>query len=332
MPLLYPQIFKIWRPAAYQGKRWMTGYFEGWYYKLADRKGENVCALIPGVSFDKEGKKPHSFIQFLESGNPAGRVFTHGFGNFAWNYSASEANVAGSIFSPEGIRICASGEAGSIKGALAFKGITPWPVRPLSPGAMGWYAFVPFMECYHAVLSFDHEITGSLEINGRRVDFTGGRGYIEKDWGRSFPSYHVWLQTNHFEAPGTSLMASVASVPWLGRAFNGFLAGFLHRGRLYCFATWSGAKISLFRYAGDVLSLHLRSRAHALEIEAPYSKGAELLAPSGGEMSGRLSESLSAEIRVRLYRLRGKARELVFEGTGRHAGLEIAGRLPQELP
>ncbi|MCK7537696.1 MAG: tocopherol cyclase family protein [Marinilabiliales bacterium] len=33
----------------------------------------------------------------------------------------------------------------------------------------------------------------------KMADFSGGRGYIEKDWGHSFPSAYVWMQSNHFQ-------------------------------------------------------------------------------------------------------------------------------------
>ena len=49
-------------------------------------------------------------------------------------------------------------------GRLVFEGITPWPVSITSPGIMGWYAWVPKMECYHGVLSLDHRIQGDLQI------------------------------------------------------------------------------------------------------------------------------------------------------------------------
>ena len=52
-----------------------------------------------------------------------------------------------------------------------------------------------------AVCSLDHELTGALELNGELLDFEGGRGYAEKDWGRSFPSSWVWAQSNHFDRP-----------------------------------------------------------------------------------------------------------------------------------
>ena len=75
------------------------------------------------------------------------------------------------------------------------------------------------MECYHGVLSFDHAIHGALAVNGREHDFGRGRGYIEKDWGQAFPAAWVWFQTNHFSEPGVCLTASVAIIPWVGRAF-----------------------------------------------------------------------------------------------------------------
>jgi tocopherol cyclase len=51
---------------------------------------------------------------------------------------------------------------------------------------MGWFAYVPFMECYHGVLSLDHEVNGRLRLGKRETDFSGGRGYIEKDWAAPF--------------------------------------------------------------------------------------------------------------------------------------------------
>ncbi len=52
----------------------------------------------------------------------------------------------------------------------------------------------PAMECYHGVVSMYHLLSGHLEINGDKVDFSGGKGYIEKDWGRSMPSDWIWIQ------------------------------------------------------------------------------------------------------------------------------------------
>jgi tocopherol cyclase len=309
----------------------MQGYFEGWYYKLADRNEKHIGALIPGVSFDKEGQHPHAFIQFLDDSGVLSHYFRYSINTFSSDDKNSGIRVGGSYFSPSRIELNITEPQATLRGSLLFKQITPWPVKLLSPGAMGWYAFVPAMECYHGVLSFDHLIEGGLEINRQHIDYSGGRGYIEKDWGRSFPSYHIWIQTNHFDTPGTSLMASIANVPWLGKSFDGFLVGFRHQGHLYRFTTYSGAQIAGLRLDNNRLNLSLRSKTQRLEIAVDYLRGAQLLTPLAGDMQGRLSESLAAATHLKLYQFEKGSERLLFEGDGRHTGLEIEGQLPSRL-
>lgn len=315
----------------YQGNRNMRGYFEGWYYKFADKNELNIGALIPGVSFDKDSRQPHAFIQFLDDSGKLSHYFRYDIKEFSYSPNKPQIKIGDSCFSPTNIEVNIDEKSNTIKGTLNFKDITPWPVTLFSPGAMGWYAFVPSMECYHGVLSFDHLIEGQLEFNGKLIDFNGGRGYIEKDWGRSFPNYHIWIQTNHFDKSGTSLMVSIANIPWMGKSFDGFLVGLWHDGYLYKLTTYTGAKITAFRYDKEKLEIQVQSKHYRLEIETTYKKGAELRTPVAGEMQGRLSESLSAETKVRLYGLAKNIETLIFNGTGRHTGLEIEGNLPIKL-
>ena len=63
---------------------------------------------------------------------------------------------------------------------------------------MGWYSFVPFMECNHGIVSVNHDLYGEISVNGNVIDFNNGKGYIEKDWGVSFPEAWIWIQSNNF--------------------------------------------------------------------------------------------------------------------------------------
>jgi tocopherol cyclase len=326
--MFWHKLKQIWHPAMYQGRRRMKGYFEGWYFKLVDASEEHRLALIPGVSFDRDENDQHCFVQYLDGSGPISQYFKYDIKEFQALDLISGLSIGRNTFSPEGIEMDLDLQHYRLRGSLNFQQINPWPVRFCSPGAMGWYAFVPAMECYHGVLSFDHVIEGKLEVNGRCIDFSGGRGYIEKDWGRSFPSYHIWLQCNHFDQPGTSLMISIANVPWLRSSFDGFLVGFLHNGKLYRFTTYTGAKITRLHYSDQQLAVHFRSSGWRLEVEVSYSKGAQLATPVVGKMRGRLSESLTSTTHLRLLRLHSTSVELVFEGEGRHTGLEIEGGLP----
>ena len=183
------------------------------------------------------------------------------------------------------------------------------------------------MECYHGVLSLDHGLRGALTVDGERVDFSGGRGYTEKDWGRSFPAAWVWLQSNHFEQPETSITASVAVIPWIRSAFRGFIAGLWHGGQLHRFATYTGARVEKLTIGDDSVTWIVRDRRHRLEMVAQRARTGVLRGPSGVDMGGRVPESLQSAVRVRLSSVVGGGEHLIFEGTGRNAGLEVSGDL-----
>jgi tocopherol cyclase len=328
---LIRRLANIWRPSIYQGTGSMKAHFEGWYFKLVDRLEQDVYAVIPGVSFDIHGDA-HCFIQLLNGKDASSKYFRYDISTFRYSNKKFELWIGQSYFSSERIELNIKDAETSISGTLTLDGIYPWPSTAFSPGAMGWYAFVPFMECYHAVVSFNHGIRGSLNIDGRDTDFSGGLGYTEKDWGRSFPNYYAWSQSNHFGQPGTSVMVSIANVPWLGGAFDGFMAGFLCGGRLYRFTTYNGAKIRKLDVNPQSLMAEFTTRDYVLAVEAHKSADAALAAPRAGAMDGRVAESITSRIHVRLGRTGREHESPIFEGSGRNAGLEIAGEIDKLKP
>ena len=47
------------------------------------------------------------------------------------------------------------------------------------------------LQCSNGVISMGHSLKGTLELNGRSLDFSNEIGYIETDQGRSFPSAYL---------------------------------------------------------------------------------------------------------------------------------------------
>jgi hypothetical protein len=309
----------------YHGHGKKPPYFEGWYYKMVSADETHRYAVIPGVILGEEG---HAFIQVLDG--TSGRSSYHTFPLSAFWASPTdfEVRIENNRFTNQTINLDIDSPEGRISGTLQFENPVPWPVRLSSPGIMGWYAWVPRMECYHGVLSFDHPLEGELSINGRRMDFTGGRGYIEKDWGQSFPAAWVWFQSNHFADPGTSITASVAIIPWLSNAFRGFIVGLWHDHHLYRFATYTRATIEKLAITDEYVDWTIVDRKHTLILSARRAEGGLLLGPTRLEMGKRVAETLNAEVDVRLLNKRGG---VVFEGRGRHAGLEVHGDLDRLL-
>ena len=226
-------------PEMYHGRREKAPFFEGWYFKVVSADEQQRYAIIPGVIL---GANAHAFIQVLNGTTGASAYHTFPLSEFWASKDTFEISIGPNRFSRERINLNINTDAEALQGELSFSEVTPWPVTLASPGVMGWYAWVPGLECYHGVVSLNHALQGKLTIHNEAVDFNGGSGYIEKDWGQSFPSAWVWFQSNHFDHPATCITASVATIPWMRSAFEGFIVGFWHSGKLYRFATYTGAK------------------------------------------------------------------------------------------
>jgi hypothetical protein len=315
---------RIWNPAEYQGAGVTRRYFEGWYFKQVDAAAGQAVAIIPGVSYSADGAARHAFVQVVPSAGPESLYFAYPVESFVADPAGRfEIRVGPNTFSPSGMSLDLDDGVHRVTGQVGFSAWSPWPVTPLSPGIMGWYRFVPRMETYHGVLSMDHALTGSLTIDGARTTFDGGRGYVEKDWGRSFPSSWIWAQSNSFARPGVSLMLSVAKIPWMTGAFVGNIAGLLVDGRLHRFATYTGARLTRLEIGANEAVVALADRAEELEVQLHGCAALTLKAPVLGSMEGRDAESLGGSIDVVLRSRAGAGHSVIFEGTGTMAGVEI---------
>ena len=297
-------------------------YFEGWYYKVVNEKEDRAFAFIPGISMDEAGKQ-QAFIQVLDGKKRTAEYHDFDANEFIPATGRFEVEIATNYFSAHKIIL----DLPSAKGQLSFKNQVPWPNSWYSPGIMGPFSFVPFMECYHGILSMDHLVEGELVIRGETIDFTRGRGYMEKDWGHSFPSGYIWMQSNHFSQPGISLKASVAKIPWLGSSFIGFIAGVWLGDRLVEFTTYNFTKLRKSFADQEQVELVMENGKHRLEILAHREAATALASPISGFMDGRIEESMTARIEVRLFDKKNK--KILLEDVGRNGGLEVAGKVEE---
>lgn len=315
-------INKIFNPEIFQGKSKSKNYFEGWYYKIVDKDEKNSFAFIPGIAYDKKGKG-HSFIQVIDSINYRTEYFKFDISDFTYSEEDLDVKIHNTRFTKDFIHINLEDMDYSISGNLDFYDIEPFPKTLTRPGIMGPFSFVPFMECYHGVVNIHQKIRGSLMINNREVDFTDGYGYIEKDWGRSFPKWWVWIQCNHFKDPDVSIMFSIAKIPWLKNHFTGFISFLKIGDKIYLFATYTGAKIEKLEYKDESIEILVRDKKYSLSISGKYSKSGILKAPKNGLMDRKISESISSTIKVVLKDNLGN---IVYEDYGYNAGLEVVGK------
>ena len=53
-----------------------------------------------------------------------------------------------------------------------------------------------------------------LRINGEEFSFDGGKGYLEMDYGFSFPERYLWSQCNWFAEADCRITCAVATLPF----------------------------------------------------------------------------------------------------------------------
>lgn len=323
---------KIYHPEAFQGtghlkrQKAKKSYFEGWYVKCVSEDRKTKFAFIPGVFIGRNEEESHAFLQILNGTDATYEYVRFSLKEFEiLNPDHFAVRVGNNRLSIDGIELSVSQGQFTIEGNLTFTSPSAFPVTMFSPGIMGPFAFTPFMECYHGLVSLDHEIEGKLNINGKDHPFGKGRGYIEKDWGKSFPSAYVWMQSNHFEKPG-SLFASAARIPWLTGSFRGFIIAILYNGELKRFATYTGARLESLKISKTDVDLIVADKTHRLKVHARRSHGAVLMAPYEHSMIERVSETMTSEIQFELTELKTGN---VLADHSEDAALEVQGKLEQ---
>lgn len=314
-------------PEIFQGVHQKKNYFEGWYFKNVTASGQETYSIIPGVAFDKK-KKGHAFIQVIHDGSTETLFIPFPLSDFHYDKNIFQISIGKNRFSAQEMWLDIDTLGLKIRAHLTYSGLHPLePTSWRTNGTMGWFTYLPFMQCQHGMLSMQHRITGELIINSKRIDFTGGKGYTEKDWGRSMPDSWVWIQANHFTDSNLSFMISVAKIPYLGMHFTGFLCMVMHDDTIYKFTTFTHAKIRTLYSGNDTVHILIKDKARILEISARQCSAGVLKAPEQGSMKRDISESIDAEVRVRMHLRNGRE---VFDENTRRGGMEVVGKLPRK--
>ena len=286
----------------YHGRRKIKNYFEGWYFKC--RNASDTIALIPGVHMGKDGRKS-AFVQAIS--REGSYWFPYPYEDFSADPHALQIRVGENEFSSRIMKLRLLGQGISIIGEVEFGGFCP-----IAYDIMGPFSLVPFLECHHGVVSMRHSLRGSILWNSGVNQFDGGCGYIEKDWGNSFPSSYLWTQCSE----QADIMVSIADIPFCGTHFIGCICCILHGGREYRLATYLGGKA--VRWCRD--GFELKQGRYTLTGSFDPGQGFRLAAPQKGEMARSIHENASCYGRYRFF----DGDRLVFDMASDRASFEYA--------
>ncbi len=315
-------LYKLYHPEVFQGSLRKRHYFEGWYFKHISSDLNSVISIIPGISID--GDESHAFIQIITGKPEESSYIRYPISEFRWDRKKMNFRIGPSEFDSEYIRLDIVSDGLKIGGQVNYSNIVKYPGSLISPGIMGWYSFVPFMECNHGIVSVLHDLSGKISINGRLTDFTGGKGYSEKDWGISFPEGWIWIQSCNFPDNNISFSFSMAKIPWMGSYFTGFICFLYFRDEFYLFATYNGSAISGVTRDKDNVGITLINNKYSLEIRVVKNTFGDLVAPVSGKMVRSIRESTDSEV---LLKLTDRSNKIIYSGSGKNAGYEIEEKI-----
>ena len=291
----------------FRGTKGSGPYFEGWYFKHQNPQGQTL-ALIPAFHIDREGRRAAS-LQVISRDQAWWLEYPEA--QLQVSRQPFQIRIGQSSFGNQRIGLHIQRDDLSLHGTLRYSSFT----TPRSD-IMGPFRLFGGMQCAHGVISMGHSLSGTLELNGERLDFSDGIGYVETDRGRSFPSKYLWTQCA-WDGPGrSSLMLAIATIPLPVGGFTGCICSILYHDREYRLATYRGARIEAWSPSGAVI----RQGKYRLEAELLSEWRQPLRAPVEGRMERTIHESLCAEARYRFFR----GKDLLFQHTDPNASFEYS--------
>lgn len=312
------KLFLIKNPEIFQGKKYLNtnrNYFEGWYFK--NTNNEKGISFIPGINIDGKNKK--AFIQVIT--NDTSYFINYSINDFKFNFNPFYIQIGNNTFSKKGIHIDIKDNSQNLKlyGDIKYSNSKNIHTSFFSPNIMGPFSYIPFMECNHAILSMKSSIYGSININNNEMNFNNDTGYIEKDWGCSFPKSYIWCQGNNFQKSNSSFMLSIADIPFKFINFRGIICALIINNQEFKFTTYNNAKLIRYDVDNHSINIILKKGSYFLNIQSKYDRGLKLSAPVKGKMQKDIFESITSSITVTLK----KNNSVIFSDKSTNCGLEI---------
>ena len=310
------KLYLIKNPDLFQGEKNLTKnkeYFEGWYFKNTNK--ENGISFIPGINIEKN--KPKAFVQVIT--NDTSHFVNYNIDEFKFNHEPFIIKIGNNVFSKEGIHIDIKTEDLHINGDIKYTNNKSINTDFMNPNIMGPFSYVPFMECNHAILSMQNNTNGSIKINDYEMKFDNDMGYIEKDWGISFPKTYIWCQGNNFKRSNASFMLSIADVPFKMFKFRGVICVLVINDKEYKFTTYNNSRLIEYDINDNSLNITLKKGDLNINLKSTFDKGQKLSAPVKGKMDKNIFERIDSTITVTLK----QGDNIIFSDTSTNCGLEI---------
>jgi tocopherol cyclase len=280
------------KPTQLKGKFKKRNFFEGWFHKIYSAKHQTSFVIIYGYttgnSYDKFG-----FIQFLIP-NKNVEIYYFSKNEISYNPKNHSVQMGSNILSLKEIKI-------NLKDIYMDLNLSDnLPISSFK-NSMGYAYFIPTLPCYHSVLNKSHLISGEINLFNNNYLLDNDLGYMEKNWGTSFPEKYFWIQAVEPHNPNVSLLFSQAEIKWMGKSFIKHVGHLRINGEELDLRTLTLFNVSYNNTIPENITITIKSKQIKLEMRFSVAKKYMFKGPLKGKLSRDILHHSDSQIDLKIY-------------------------------
>lgn len=190
-------------PTQLQGNFSKSNYFEGWFQKIYSQE-HNVSFIIIYGFATANSTEEMGFIQLYFPNQEVIRLNFHK-DDLYLNRKKHIVKFGSQLISRE--RIYISTDTFQIDLTISTDKHSTFKQK-----TMGNFYLIRGLPCYHCVIQNNSNVSGEIAINQMHYKLTNANGYLEKNWGTSFPDNYIWLHAIELNNPDNQLLFSQADI------------------------------------------------------------------------------------------------------------------------
>lgn len=294
-------------------------HFEGWYYRFTEQDHMSSWVVIVAYWRDSTGAD-RAFIELLH--HPSGTIYKQVYESFDIDYIQTYKGrfqlwVGDTFFSAHKIKGSFIDQAGTqIELDIDIDQCARWgaPLDENNRWTMGYATNLIGIPLKWHINHLKSWSNGVIKIDHDSHVLQDVATHQEKNWGRSFPSQWIWMQSNVFEGrPDVAFALAGGPIVNSKQSPDGYILGIRWRDQ---FINWRSQDGHLFSFKDVDFYIAEDTAIWTLKVEGFYYK-AEVKAsasvhdlivvdvPADGGLKAGAVESLNAEVDIILSKRNG---------------------------
>ena len=284
-------MLRIFKPTTLRGNLERNKFFEGWFQKIYSKEQKASIVIIYGYATQNTQDK-FGFIQILFP-NQVNEIIYFNRNAFSCDPHQHIVRMGENVLTTEIINIKTNDFTIHLK-------LKNNQVSKTFKNSMGYSYFLPNLPCYHAVLNTGHRVSGEIKQKNERFIIENEPGYLEKNWGTSFPETYYWLHAVDPNDPAVSLLFSRAEIEWIGRKFIRHVGHVRYDQKQVDFRSLKNFTVSILNSSEDKHEVQMTSNTLQLNISISHKSKVQFKGPFDGGLSRDIIHFPDSIIQIRL--------------------------------